>query len=61
MQNENVIMGPRMLTIRQVAKTGILPEYAIRTGVKAGWIPHIMVGTKALVNYDKLVKLLEEC
>lgn len=52
---------PTMLTIRQVAKTGVLPEFAIRTGVKDGWIPHIMVGTKVLVNYDKLAEILDDC
>ena len=51
---------PRMMTIREVARTGILPENAIRRMVKTGQCPHIMVGTKCLVNYDKLLNLLEE-
>ena len=45
---------PKMLTIRETAKTGILPEYALRTLVKQGKIPGIQVGTKFLVNYDRL-------
>lgn len=52
---------PRMLTIREVAKTGLLPENALRTMVKEGRAPHIKVGAKALINYDKLVQMLEEC
>lgn len=52
---------PRMLTIRETARTGVLPEHALRAGVKRGEIPHIMVGTKALINFDKLLKVLEEC
>lgn len=50
---------PRMLTIRQTARTGILTETAIRAGVREGWIPHIMTGNRCLVNYGKLCELLE--
>lgn len=53
--------SPRMMTIREVAKTGLLPENALRTMVKDGRAPHIMVGNKALVNFTKLVQMLEEC
>lgn len=52
---------PRMMTIRQVAATGILPEHAIRAMVKDGLAPFIMCGNKALINFDKLVRMLEEC
>lgn len=54
-------VAPRMLTIRETARTGILPEHALRQMVKSGTCPHIMAGNKALINYDKLVKMLEEC
>lgn len=47
---------PKMLTIRQTAATGILPEHAIRQMVKAGTCPHIMAGTRVLINYDKLIQ-----
>ena len=59
--NHEAIKAPRMLTIRETARTGILPEKALRQMVKTGTCPHIMVGTKALVNYDRLVQMLEEC
>lgn len=52
---------PRMMTIRQTAATRILPESAIRRMVKEGTAPHIMVGCKALINYDKLLEMLERC
>lgn len=52
---------PRMLTIRETAQTGVLPEHALRAGVKRGEIPHIMCGTKCLINYDRLLQKLEEC
>ncbi len=51
-------ISPTMLSIRQVAKTGILPEHAIRLLLKEGKLPAIYVGKKALINYEKLVHLL---
>ena len=50
---------PRMMTIRQIAATGILSEHAIRMLVKAGKIPHLTVGKKVLINYNTVVKMLE--
>ena len=61
MEIVNTNTGPRMMTVRQVAKTGILPEHAIRRGIKEGWVPFVPVGKKNLVNFDKLVKFLEDC
>lgn len=52
---------PRMMTIRRVAATGILPEHTIRSMVKDGSAPFIMCGNRALINFDKLVRMLEEC
>lgn len=50
---------PKMLTIRQIAATGILSEHAIRMLVKAGKIPHLKVGNKVLINFDTILKMLE--
>ncbi len=50
--------NPTMLSVRQVAKTGLLPEHAIRLLLKEGKLPAIYVGKKALINYEKLVYLL---
>ncbi len=50
---------PKMLTIRQIAATGILSEHAIRMLVKAGKIPHLTVGKKVLINLDTVLKMLE--
>lgn len=59
--NHSAQEAPRMLTIRQVAATGVLPEHALRAGVRAGWVPHVKNGNRPLINYDKLLRLLEEC
>lgn len=52
---------PRMMTIREIARTGILPEHAVRRMVKDGAAPFIMCGNRPMINYDKLVQMLEEC
>ena len=57
MDNE-VTKPPKMLTIREIAKLGVLPEHALRIMLKAGQLPALYVGKKALVNYDKLCDLL---
>lgn len=46
--------APQMLTIREVARTGLLPEHALRLMAKAGKLPALKVGNKVLINYDKL-------
>lgn len=51
--------NPKMMTIRQIAATGLLPEHALRTMAKQGELPAIAVGNKLLVNYDKLVDRLQ--
>lgn len=51
---------PRMLTIRQCAATGILPEVTIRRLVKEKRIAFVMVGNRALVNFDRLVDTLNK-
>lgn len=50
---------PQMLTVRETAKTGILPEHAIRLMLKQGKIPAVYIGKKALINYDKLCEQLQ--
>ena len=45
---------PNMMTVRQIAKTGILSEYALRAMIKVGNLPAIYVGNKALINNDML-------
>ena len=47
------------MTIREVAKTGILSEHTIRLMVKAGEVPHIMAGNRVLINYPKFIEQLQ--
>lgn len=50
---------PNMMTIREIAKTGLLSEHALRLLLKAGKLPAIYIGKKALINYDKLCEKLQ--
>ena len=47
-----------MMTIKEVAKTGILPEHAIREMSKRGELPAVYVGKRAYINFDLLVERL---
>ena len=45
---------PRMMTISQIAQTGLLPENALRVMVRRGEIPAVYSGSKAFINFDNL-------
>lgn len=49
---------PKMMTIRQIAATGILPESAIRNMLKNGEIHAVYSGKKAFINFDNLCEYL---
>ena len=49
---------PKLMTIRQAARTGILPEHALRALIKAGSISAVYVGKRAYINYDTLCRQL---
>lgn len=51
---------PKMMTIREIAKTGILNENALRTFVKQNKIPHINVNKKVLINFNILCSMLND-
>lgn len=53
------MQGKTFMTIREVAKTGILSEHTIRLMVKAGEVPHIMAGNRVLINYPKFIEQLQ--
>ena len=57
MQKE-LLYEPKMMSIREIAATGLLPEHALRTMLREGKLRVIYIGRKALVNYDKLCQQL---
>ena len=56
MEQENKIT---MMTVRELAKTGILTEHAIRLMLKQKKLPVLYIGNKALINYEKTVEMLQ--
>jgi hypothetical protein len=57
MQQEQL---PRLLSIREVAKTGLLSEYTLRKMEKQNQLPCFYAGRKCLVNFDKLLDQLDK-
>lgn len=59
--NDNLLANnlPKMVSIRAAASTGIMNENAIRVLVKQNRIPYIMSGKKVLINYTRLVQMLD--
>lgn len=53
------IQKSKMMSIRQIARTGILTEHALRVLLKAGKLPAVYIGRKALINYDVLCAQLD--
>lgn len=51
---------PQMMTIREVAKTGLLTEYTLRQLCKQKKLPCIKVGNRTLINFDALVEQLRQ-
>lgn len=49
----------RFVTIREVAKTGLLSEHALRVMVRRGEVPGFRSGNRFYVNFNKLVEKLE--
>ena len=49
-----MVNTPQMMTTREIARTGLLSEHALRLLLKEGKLPAIYVGNKSLINYDKL-------
>ncbi len=56
--NQSTNERPRMMTVREIAATGLLPENALRTMLKTGTLPAIYSGRKAFINYDNLCAYL---
>lgn len=50
---------PCFMTINELAKKGILSEYALRKLEKQGKLPCIYSGRRCLINYDLLIEQLE--
>lgn len=52
MERINCNQLPRMMTVRQVAKTGMISEYALRQLVKQGKVPCIALEQMVFASSD---------
>lgn len=50
---------PKFMTIREVARTKIVPEHHLRLMVAQGRCPGIYAGKKFMVNYGLLLEKLD--
>ena len=57
--SDKATQQPKMMTIREVAATGLLPETALRRLNKEHRLPSIQVGTVTYINYQALVHMLD--
>ena len=55
---ENKKENIRLLTIPQIAKTGLLPESTLRAMERAKQLPSIKVRKRTYVNYGLLLTML---
>lgn len=51
---------PRMMTIREVANTGLLTEYTLRALVKQNKVPYVRANTKVLINFELLCEIFSD-
>ncbi len=50
----------KFLTIREVARTGLISEYNLRLRVAARTVPFIRTGNRVLINYPQLAQKLDQ-
>lgn len=49
---------PVLMTVPEVASTGLINEYFLRSLIKQGFVPCIRSGRKFLINYGMLCDML---
>lgn len=55
---ENKKENIRLLTIPQVARTGLLPESTLRQMLRQGLLPAIRIRSRTYINYSLLMDML---
>ena len=49
---ENTYNTPKLMTVRQIARTGIISEGALRRMIKEGVLQPLYSGNRALLNFN---------
>lgn len=55
---ERELKAPLMLTIDETASKSGLSAYTIRTWIKTGVLPYVLIGRKYLISWDNFCKFL---
>lgn len=50
----------KLMTIKEAAKTGIMPENTLRRMCRNNDVPCLHIGRRTLINYDLLVAFLND-
>ena len=58
--NENIPNNHRLMTIREIAATGVIPETALRRLVAEKKVPFVSIGRKKLINYGRFLEFVEK-
>ena len=56
--NREIKPDKPFMTIRQVAKSGLISEHYLRLRLRQGRLPGFYSGTRFIVDFDALVNLL---
>lgn len=51
---------PKLQTIRQIAKSGLMPEHALRLLIKQGKLPALYINSKALLDITVVIEYVRK-
>lgn len=51
---------PKLQTIRQIAKSGLMPEHALRLLIKQGKLPALYINSKALLDITVVIEYVKK-
>lgn len=57
---ENTHNTPKLMTVRQIAKTGMISEGALRRLIKQGIIKPLYSGNRALLNFNMVCETINK-
>ena len=49
---------PKLMTVRQIAQTGVIPEGALRRLIKQGVVKPLYSGNRALINFNSVCQFI---
>ncbi len=58
--NSKINSIPVLMTVPEVAATGLMSEYFLRSLIKQGFVPCVQSGLKYLINYDMFCAMLND-